>query len=116
MATGKSANSFREVAAQRLIHPGVPEGRTNEGISALAQEVYGITQYWHKRIERAGPKIRCYLTTNIPLDLIVKDDMFLDLGPVFEAGEADFGRTFIPGADPAKHKLRRDIEAGFCGR
>ena len=51
-----------------------------------------------------------------PPDLTVAEDdvVFLDLGPVFEEWEADFGRTFVVGNDPLKHKLRRDIEDGFA--
>jgi Xaa-Pro dipeptidase len=41
-------------------------------------------------------------------------EIFLDLGPVFEAWEADFGRTFVLGDDPLKHKLRRDVETAFA--
>ena len=33
--------------------------------------------------------------------------LFLDLGPVFEEWEADFGRTFVLGSDPVKLKLSR---------
>jgi hypothetical protein len=37
-----------------------------------------------------------------------EDTLFLDLGPVFEEWEADFGRTFVLGSDPVK---RRPITA-----
>src|SRR5580700_5620949 len=39
---------------------------------------------------------------------------FLDFGPVFEEWEADFGRTYVVGDDPLKHRLRRDIEEAFA--
>jgi Xaa-Pro dipeptidase len=39
---------------------------------------------------------------------------FLDLGPVFEEWEADFGRTYVVEDDPLKHKLCRDIEEAFA--
>ncbi len=32
--------------------------------------------------------------------------MFCDFGPIFEEWEADFGRTFVLGDDPAKHAIR----------
>ncbi len=38
---------------------------------------------------------------------------FIDLGPVFEEWESDFGRTFILGDDPLKQRLCRDIEMAF---
>lgn len=40
--------------------------------------------------------------------------LFLDLGPVFEEWDADFGRTYVVGNDPLKLKLCRDIEDGFA--
>jgi Xaa-Pro dipeptidase len=51
-----------------------------------------------------------------PPDLTVSEDdiVFLDFGPVFEEWEADFGRTYVVGNDPLKHKLRRDIEEAFA--
>ncbi|HEY6464339.1 MAG TPA: M24 family metallopeptidase, partial [Candidatus Acidoferrales bacterium] len=42
------------------------------------------------------------------------DILFLDLGPVFEDWEADFGRTFVLGNDPLKHKLRNDVGQAFA--
>ena len=40
--------------------------------------------------------------------------MFLDFGPVFESWEADFGRTFVLGADPLKRKLQNDVATAFA--
>ena len=37
-----------------------------------------------------------------------------DFGPVFETWEADFGRTYVVGSDPAKRRLVADIEAAFA--
>lgn len=43
--------------------------------------------------------------------MIEADDiLFIDLGPVFEAWEADFGRTFVLGDDPVKIRLRNSLE------
>ena len=51
-----------------------------------------------------------------PPDLIIgeNDILFLDLGPVFEEYEADFGRTFVIGANPAKLKMRDDVARAFA--
>ena len=35
--------------------------------------------------------------------------MFLDFGPIFAEWEADFGRTYVLGDDPVKHRLRADL-------
>jgi Xaa-Pro dipeptidase len=114
-AQGKAHALFEEVEAQRLIRPGVAETEINESIYALAAQMYGISRYWHKRIVRAGRNTLAPYDENPP-DLTVGEDdiVFLDLGPVFEEWEADFGRTFVMGQDPIKRKLCRDIEEGFA--
>jgi Xaa-Pro dipeptidase len=111
----KAQALFAEVEAQNLIRAGVTEGEINEGIYALAASMYGISKYWHKRIVRAGPNTLAPYNDNPPDLTVAEDDIvFLDLGPVFEEWEADFGRTYVVGDDPVKHKLRRDIEEGFA--
>jgi len=114
-AQNKAQTLFQEIQIQEIINPGSTESRINEQIYALAQRMYGITQYWHKRIVRAGENTLQPYDENPP-DLIVQEDdvVFLDLGPVFEAWEADFGRTYVLGDDPLKHKLCRDIESAFA--
>ena len=75
----------------------------------------GISTYWHKRIVRAGRNTLAPYDENPPDLTIGEDDiLFLDLGPVFEEWEADFGRTFVVGSDPVKLKLRDDIAAAFA--
>jgi len=53
-----------------------------------------------------------------PPDLTLQADdiLFLDLGPVFEQWEADFGRTFALGSDPLKHQLQQDVGKAFAER
>jgi Xaa-Pro dipeptidase len=111
----KAGALFAEVNAQNLIRPGATEREINEKIYDLAQRMYGITRYWHKRIVRAGRNTLAPYDENPPDLTIAEDDIaFLDLGPVFEECEADFGRTFVVGNDPLKHKLCRDIEVAFA--
>jgi Xaa-Pro dipeptidase len=106
---------FHEVEARGLIRPGITESGLNAEIYALAQELYGIKTYWHKRIVRAGRNTLLPYAENPPDHTIGEDDiLFLDLGPVFEQWEADFGRTFVVGSDPLKIKLREDVEAAFA--
>ncbi|MGA7927933.1 MAG: hypothetical protein WCA20_18335 [Candidatus Sulfotelmatobacter sp.] len=50
----KAQAMFAEIQAQSLIRPGVKESEINENIYALAESMYGISRYWHKRIVRAG--------------------------------------------------------------
>ena len=59
--------------------------------------------------------ILCCYAENPPDRVIAEDDiLFLDLGPVFEEWEADFGRTFVIGCDPVKEKLLLDAERAFA--
>jgi Xaa-Pro dipeptidase len=114
-AQKKAHALFGETQAHNLIQPGAKESEINERIYALAENMFGISRYWHKRIVRAGRNTLAPYDENPP-DLTVGDDdiVFLDFGPVFEEWEADFGRTYVVGNDPLKHKLCRDIEEAFA--
>lgn len=114
-AQQKADALFAAVNEKNLIRPGQTETEINEAVYALAQHTYGITRYWHKRIVRAGRNTLEPYDENPP-DLTVQEDdiVFLDLGPVFEEWEADFGRTYVVGNDPVKEKLCRDIKEAFA--
>jgi Xaa-Pro dipeptidase len=113
-AQTRAAALFHEVETRGLIRPGITEKGLNAEIYALAQELYGITTYWHKRIVRAGKNTLLPYAENPPDHTIGEDDiLFLDLGPVFEQWEADFGRTFVLGSDPLKLKMCQDIKSAF---
>jgi Xaa-Pro dipeptidase len=114
-AQRKAEALFAEVEVRDLICPGVRESEINESVYALAERMYGINRYWHKRIVRAGPNTLAPYDENPPDLTVAEDDIvFLDLGPVFEEWEADFGRTYVVGKDPLKRKLCRDIEEAFA--
>jgi Xaa-Pro dipeptidase len=114
-AQDKAERLFRAIEERGLIRSGISESRLNEEIYALAKEMYGITTYWHKRIVRSGRNTLAPYDENPPDLTIGEDDiLFLDLGPVFEDCEADFGRTFVIGTDELKLKLRDDVGAAFA--
>ena len=114
-AQQKADQLFKAVESEKIIRPGVRESEINQDIYKLAEKMFGISTYWHKRIVRSGPNTLAPYDENPP-DLSVTDDdiVFLDLGPVFEQWEADFGRTFVVGNDPVKLKLRDDIAKAFA--
>jgi Xaa-Pro dipeptidase len=114
-AQQKADQLFHAVETRGLIRSGILESQLNRDIYDLANEMFGISTYWHKRIVRAGPNTLAPYDENPP-DLALRDDdiLFLDLGPVFEEWEADFGRTFVLGSDPLKRKLCDDIAAAFA--
>jgi Xaa-Pro dipeptidase len=114
-AQNKAQQLFWEVELRGLIQAGITENSLNASIYALAREMYGIDTYWHKRIVRAGRNTLLPYDENPPdLTLQADDILFLDLGPVFEQWEADFGRTFVLGSDPLKLKMRQDIKRAFA--
>ena len=115
IAQNKAERLFGEIEQRGLIRAGLSESRLNEDIYKLAKEMFGITTYWHKRIVRAGRNTLAPYDENPPDLMIGEDDiLFLDLGPVFEDWEADFGRTFVIGSDPLKLKLRDDVGKAFA--
>jgi Xaa-Pro aminopeptidase len=112
--TQQKAAALFERIGQSLIRPGISETQLAHEIAELGRRQFGIEQNWHKRIVRAGPNTLQPYDENPPDLTIGADDiLFIDLGPVFEAWEADFGRTFVLGADPHKLKLRDDVAAAF---
>jgi Xaa-Pro dipeptidase len=114
-AQHKAERLFHEVETRGLIRAGIPESRLNQEIYDLAKEMYGISTYWHKRIVRAGANTLLPYADNPPDHVLREDEiLFLDLGPVFEEYEADFGRTFVLGSDPIKLKMRDDVAKAFA--
>jgi Xaa-Pro dipeptidase len=106
---------FQAIENQGIIRANVAETRLNQDIYDLAETMFGISTYWHKRIVRAGRNTLAPYDENPPDFTVRADDIvFLDLGPVFEEWEADFGRTFVIGSDPVKTKLRDDIAKAFA--
>jgi Xaa-Pro aminopeptidase len=102
------------VEVRGLIRPGITEGQLKMNYTLWLRRCLGTT-CWHKRIVRSGRNTLLPYDENPP-DLTIKEDdmLFLDLGPVFEKWEADFGRTFVLWFDPIKHKLRADVGQAFA--
>lgn len=105
---------FAEVIDRRMVSPGKRESELTAEIHALAQSRFGLRRHWHKRIARSGPNTLLTYHDECEDRRITEDDIvYLDLGPVFEAWEADFGRTYVVGADPKKHRLAANIAEAF---
>ncbi len=106
-AQDKAEQLFAAVEERQLLRPGVTEVEASNAIRDLAAELFGVSRFWHKRIVRAGPNTLQPYRQNPPNRVIGADDiLFCDFGPIFEIWEADFGRTFVIGEDPAKLALR----------
>lgn len=104
-AEQKAIALFDEIEAT-LIRSGVSEKQLSDEIHKLAKERYGVRTHWHKRVIRAGPNTVEPFKEDPP-DRVIEDDdiLYVDLGPVFEEWEADFGRTFVLGEKPDKAKV-----------
>ncbi|OBI12898.1 aminopeptidase [Mycobacterium sp. E2327] len=106
-AQTKASQLFDEIERRTMIRPGVGEQELSDDIARLAEDMLGVTRHWHRRIVRAGPNTLQPFKAHPPDRAIAEDDIvFLDLGPIFEEWEADFGRTFVLGDDPHKTAVR----------
>jgi Xaa-Pro dipeptidase len=114
-AQSRAAMLFRAIEEQRVVRAGESEAQISASIFDLARARFGVEQHWHRRVVRSGPHTRLPFR-ELPPDRIVEEDdiVSLDLGPVFASCEADFGRTYVIGNDPAKLRLQRDLALLFC--
>ena len=113
-AQDKAAALFARIAASGCIRPGVSKLELVHEVARLGRDEFGLVQNWHKRIVRAGPNTLAPYADDPPNLVLGADDIcFIDLGPVFEAWEADFGRTYVLGSDARKLKLRDDAASAF---
>jgi Xaa-Pro dipeptidase len=113
-AQNKAQALFDEVVAAALILPGKLESELTQDIHLLAESRFGLRRHWHKRIARSGPNTLLTYHDEATDRRITDDDIvYLDFGPVFGEWEADFGRTYAVGSDPAKHRLIGDLAAAF---
>jgi Xaa-Pro aminopeptidase len=109
-AQTKAISLFDEIERD-LIRPGVSEMELSKEIWELGAQRHNIKTWWHKRIVRSGPNTLKPYNESADDRIIQADDiMFVDLGPVFEAYEADFARTYVLGDDAVKRRLRDSLE------
>ncbi|CAN5176192.1 M24 family metallopeptidase [soil metagenome] len=114
LAEQKAKELFTAVEMLGLIVPGKSESELTSEIVDLAKNQFGIADFWHKKIVRAGANTLQPYSGNPPDVRIQNDDMvILDFGPIFADREADLGRTYVIGNDPLKLKLKKDIETAW---
>jgi Xaa-Pro dipeptidase len=111
----KAEALFAQVIERGLICAGKSESELTAEIHALAQSQFGLRRHWHRRLARCGPNTLLTYHDD-PADRRIGEDdiVYLDFGPVFEEWEADFGRSYVLGADPVKHRLVGDLEKAFA--
>ena len=109
-AEEKAETLFAEVVRRGLLAAGERESVVSDRVRDLGAELFGTRRHWHKRVVRSGPNTLQPYRENPPDRTIEADDIvFLDFGPIFSEWEADFGRTYVLGDDPVKHRLRADL-------
>ena len=105
---------FDAIEKAGLVSPGRTERAVEQDIRILAQEKFGVTKHWHKRVVRAGINTITTAGDNPPDRKIEDDDIvYIDLGPVFEEWEADVGRSYAIGSDLLKQALCSDLPKVF---
>ncbi len=105
---------FAAIEAAGIVAPGRSEQEVSEAIYQLAAERFGVEQHWHKRVIRAGANtVTTFFDTPDDRTIAPDDTVYVDLGPVFEAWEADIGRTIAVGDDPEKRRLVADLPRVF---
>lgn len=113
-AQAKALALFEAIERDGLIRAGVSERQVEEEIGALAEREFGVEKHWHRRIVRAGANGITIAGDNPPLRTIAPGDIvYVDLGPVFEAWEADIGKSYVLGDDPDKRRLVADLPRIF---
>lgn len=113
-AQRKAERLFEEVIGGGIIQAGRLESELSAEIHSPAQSRFGLRRHWHKRIARSGPNTVLTHHDDATDRRITDDDIvYLDFGPVFDEWEADFGRTYVLGADAAKLRLIGGIAAAF---
>ncbi len=94
------------IEASGAIAPGRSEGEVDDDIAKIAARDFGIERNWHKPLVRAGLNTLCVFADTPPERVIGENDtVYLDPGPVFEDWEADVGRTYAVGDEPARRAL-----------
>jgi Xaa-Pro dipeptidase len=113
-AQNKAEALFAAVVDNGLVRAGKLESELTDEIHELAQSRFGLRRHWHKRLARSGPNtLLSYHEEAADRRITADDIVYLDFGPVFEEWEADFGRTYVVGTDPVKHRLVGNLAEAF---
>lgn len=114
LAEQKAKALFNAVEERGLIVAGKSEQELSDEIVKIGKDDFGIEDHWHKKIVRAGINTLQPFIANPATTIIQEDDiLFFDFHPIYEGWEADLGRTYIVGNNPAKLKIKQAVEAAW---
>jgi Xaa-Pro dipeptidase len=113
-AQRRAEKLFEEIIERGMMSAGKLESELTAEIYDLAKTRFSVKRHWHKRIVRSGPHTLLGYHDGDSDRRIADDDVvYLDFGPVFEEWEADFGRSYVLGSDPVKHRLVANLADAF---
>lgn len=95
----RARNVARDITYElaSLIRPGMTEEDAHRLYKELCQK-YPVEKQWHPAKLRFGPNTICnFKDQSVPYTLQDNDIFFLDIGPVVDGHEADYGETFSIG-------------------
>ena len=89
------------------IQPGMIEEDAHELYKQICHK-HGVEKNWHPPKLRFGPNtLKTFKEPSDPYTLSAEDIFYIDIGPVIEGHEADYGETFIIGSN-FEHKHLAD--------
>lgn len=103
----KARKMAREITLElsALIRPGMTEEDAHALYRELSQK-YPVEKQWHPPKLRFGPNTICnFKDLSLPYTLKEDDIFFIDIGPVIDGHEADYGETFFLGHNHEHQKL-----------
>ncbi len=81
-----------------LIRPGMTEEDAHKLYKELCTK-YPVEKQWHPAKLRFGPNTLCnFKDVSVPYVLKEEDLYFIDIGPVIDGHEADYGESFVVGS------------------
>jgi len=100
----------QSIEAVRRIAEGIRPGMDEPEAVALAEQVFsalGYQRLWHPTHIRFGRNtLKLYKEASEPGVVLGERDLFfIDIGPVFDGHEGDYGDTFVIGDDPEMHAM-----------
>lgn len=95
----QARNIAREITYElsSMIRPGMTEDEAHVLYKSICSK-YPIEKQWHPPKIRFGPNTICnFKDQSVPYTLQEEDIFFIDIGPVIDGHEADYGESFTVG-------------------